>query len=85
VAVNCCVLPTQTEGLAGVTTIEIRVAFDIVNDRITLRVLGELLESVTLNVSEVLLIAWLGVPLITPVAALNINPLGIIPLTSDHL
>ena len=44
-----------------------------------------LLESVTLNVSEVAVTAAVGVPVIAPVDGFSVSPDGSVPLVSDQL
>ena len=55
------------------------VAGMIVSVRFTLAVSAGELESVTLNVSGVLLMASEGVPLISPVVAFSDKPVGSVP------
>jgi hypothetical protein len=66
----------QTEVLAAGFTVRLRV---------TDWVCGEVSESATWKVSEALVSAAVGVPLITPVAGANVSPGGSVPLVKDHV
>ena len=62
-----------------------RVGAEMVSVRLTDCVPAGLPESVTLNVSGVLVTAVVGVPVIAPVEALRLSPAGNAPLVSDQV
>ena len=53
--------------------------------RFTDRVKAGLLESVTLKVSGVLVTGAVGVPVMAPVVAFRVKPIGRVPLVSDQV
>jgi hypothetical protein len=53
--------------------------------KFTDRVRAGLLESVTLNVSGVLVTGAVGVPVMAPVVAFRVKPVGRVPLVSDEV
>jgi hypothetical protein len=61
-----------------------RAAEEIVRVKLTDWEAAGVLESVTLNVSGVLATATVGVPVMAPVAAFRVNPVGKVPLVSDQ-
>jgi len=58
---------------------------EIVNISLTDLLTAGVLESVTWNVRAVLVTVCVGVPVIAPVAAFNIRPVGNVPLVKVHM
>ena len=76
---------TVIPAFCGETETEMPVEELIVNARFTDFVCTGRLESLTLKVSEVALAVAVGVPVIAPVAAFSVRPVGNPPLEMDHM
>src|SRR5580693_6481555 len=72
-----------TPACVGVTDTEMPEGL-MVSFSVTLLVCALLLESVTMKVSGIALALVLGVPLIAPLAALSVRPVGSVPAVSVH-
>ena len=83
VAVNCWVAPAVIEGFTGVTAMDKRVAVTVMLNALVVVWAGPA-ESVTravkLNVP-----VDVGVPLMAPLEALSVRPLGKAPAASDQV